>query len=65
VTTEPKIKPLVAFAAAKDGGIAARTIAATSSGSRLVTGEFFSDGWDEAERNGYRIIKVRIEPVEE
>ena len=66
MTTEPKpVKPLLAFAAVRDGVIAARTIAATADGARLDTGEHFCGGWDEAEHDGYRIIKVRIEPVED
>lgn len=64
--TEPKpVKPLVAFAAVREGAIAAGSVSTTESGARSSIGLIHAGGWIGAVENGYRIIKVRIEPVEE
>ena len=74
---EQPVKPLVAFAAVRDGVIAMPTIARTEDGCRDSFGWSNNDwtgfpqhmtpqeGWKCAEGLGWRIIKVRIEPVEE
>jgi len=66
MTTEPKVKPLVAFAAVRDGKVCAWTVQLSAKHVREVVGNEYTGGWSEAKLcYGYRIIKVRIEPVEE
>lgn len=63
---EPKpVKSLVAFAAVRDGAIVSNTIRNVRRLSSAAIANRFPDGWPEAKRRGYRIIKVRIEPLEE
>ena len=64
--TEPKVKPLVAFAAVVDGDLLLLwSVRSTVSMVKGMVELEHPGGWSEAERLGYRIIKVRIEPVEE
>lgn len=69
MTTGPKeqnpVKPLVAFAAVRDGTIWAWTVQLSAKHVRDTVGNEYSGGWAEAKRYGYRVIKVRIEPVGE
>ena len=63
--TEPKVKPLVAFAAVRDGVIAEWAIRSGELGVKIAFNGGRCGGWRAAQEDGYRIIKVRIEPVEE
>ena len=67
MTTEPKpVKPLVAFAAVDLGGVLITwTMKLRKRNAMAAIGWEFPGGWTEAKRRGYRIVKVRIEPMEE
>ena len=66
MTTEPKpVKPLVAFAAVRDGVIHGWSVNMYAYQVRNVVGDNCHGGWADAKRSGFRVIKVRIEPVEE
>lgn len=63
---EPKpVKPLVAFAMARDGNIRMRFIAPTVAELKFAVDNGRAGGWIAAQEDGYHIIRVRIEPVEE
>jgi len=66
MTTEPKpVKPLVAFAAVYCDRIWADLICEDAGDIQKKVGSEYPGGWMRAKRAGYRIVKVRIEPVEE
>ena len=63
--TEPKVKPLVAFAAVKGDEIELWAIAPNEREVKFAVDDGRPGGWLYAQEDGYRIIRVRIEPVEE
>jgi len=65
MTTSPKVKPIMGWAAVCDGIIRGWSMRGTKDTCQDVIGLDYPGGWAEAESLGYRIIRVRIEPVEE
>ena len=63
---EPKVKPLVAFAAVTpDDTLLLWSLRARAGMCREAVALWHTKGWGGAERDGYRVIPVRIGPVEE
>jgi tRNA(Met) C34 N-acetyltransferase TmcA len=67
-------KPITAWAVVCDGNIDIWTMRRWARGARKEIGDLFrdnltdetwQDGWKRAKKEGYRIIKVHIVPVEE